>query len=275
MHMTNYTSLLPDAERIVREAGDLLMRFWHEPREIRHKGRIDLVTSADIALEKLLKERLKALLPGAGFLAEESAEADDLQRAPTGPTWVIDPVDGTTNFAHGIPFVAISVALWDQGQVQLGLVHMPVLDELFHAVRGHGAFVNGVPAHVSDTGELENALVATGFPYTVRERMEQILAWMEIMLASTRGVRRAGSAACDLAYTACGRFDAFYELDLKPWDVAAGWLLVHEAGGLVSRIDQSPFDLHAPSILAGNILIHAKVAEALAAFGGNVPDGKG
>ncbi|WP_341844795.1 inositol monophosphatase family protein [Desulfonatronum thiosulfatophilum] len=273
--MTNYTSLMPDAVTVVREAGEMLMRFWREPREIRHKGRIDLVTSADIALEKLLKERLESILPGAGFLAEESADADDLQRTLTGPTWIIDPLDGTTNFAHGIPFVAISVALWDEGEVQLGLVHMPVLNELFHAARGHGAFVNDVPIHVSSTRELEQALVATGFPYTVRERMEPILAWMEIMLASTRGIRRAGSAACDLAYTACGRFDAFYELDLKPWDVAAGWLLVQEAGGLVSRIDQTPFDLHASSILAGNSLIHAKTAEALAEYGGNFSGGKG
>ena len=240
------------------------MRYWHAPREIRHKGRIDLVTTADLALEKLLKDRLGALLPGAGFLAEESTPAADLGKKLNGPTWIIDPLDGTTNFAHGFPFVAISVALWDEGDVQLGLVHLPVLGELFHAAKGSGAYLNGAQVRVSSTPDLENSLVATGFPYSVREQLPPILGWMETMLRLTQGIRRPGSAASDLAYTACGRFDAFYEINLKPWDMAAGWLLVREAGGRVSKMDGSAFDLRTPSILASNTLLHPEMVAALA-----------
>ena len=261
--MTDHASLLPKTIDVVREAGDLLMQYWPAPREIRHKGRIDLVTSADLALEKLLKQRLGALLPEACFLAEESASSEDMQRALQGPTWIIDPLDGTTNFVHGFPFVAISVALWDEGDVQLGLVHLPVLRELFHAAKAQGAHLNGTPVEVSTTADLENSLIATGFPYSVREQLPPILGWMETMLTLTQGIRRPGSAASDLAYTACGRFDAFYEINLKPWDMAAGWLLVREAGGRVTRIDGSPFDLHTPSILASNTLLHSRMVTAL------------
>jgi myo-inositol-1(or 4)-monophosphatase len=266
--MNRHAPLLPKTIDIVREAGDLLMRYWHAPREIRHKGRIDLVTTADLALEKLLKENLGALLPEAGFLAEESATAEDLGKRLDGPTWIIDPLDGTTNFAHGFPFVAISVALWDEGDVQLGLVHLPVLNELFHAAKGRGTHLNNAPVHVSTIPDLENSLVATGFPYSVREQLPPILGWMETMLSLTQGIRRPGSAASDLAYVACGRFDAFYEINLKPWDMAAGWLLVREAGGLVTRMDGSAFDLHIPSILASNTNVHAGMIEALGRTGG-------
>lgn len=261
--MTDHAPLLPKTIDIVREAGDLLMRYWHAPREIRHKGRIDLVTTADLALENLLKERLGALLPEADFLAEESASAADLGKRLNGPTWIIDPLDGTTNFAHGFPFVAISVALWDEGDVQLGLVHLPVLHELFHAAKGQGTRLNGVPVQVSSVPDLENSLVATGFPYSVREQLPPILGWMETMLSLTQGVRRPGSAAIDLAYVACGRFDAFYEINLKPWDMAAGWLLVREAGGSVTRMDGAAFELHIPSILASNARVHDGMVKAL------------
>jgi myo-inositol-1(or 4)-monophosphatase len=261
--MTSYESLLPQVQAAVREAGELLLQYWHAPRDIRHKGRIDLVTTADIALENLLTRRLAAILPQASFLAEESSSDEDVRRPLQGPTWIIDPLDGTTNFAHGFPFVAISVALWDQ-DVQLGLVHLPVLNELFHACNGGGAWLNDKAIHVSKTPDLENALVATGFPYTVREQMQPILKWLETMLALTQGVRRPGSAASDLAYTACGRVDAFYEISLKPWDMAAGWLLVREAGGRVTELEGAGFSLHSHSILASNPLLHPHMVDALA-----------
>jgi myo-inositol-1(or 4)-monophosphatase len=248
----------------MREAGSVLMKYWHAPREIRRKGRIDLVTTADFAVEKILKARLGEILPEAAFMAEESVSSADLARPLNGPTWIIDPLDGTTNFAHGFPFVAISVALWDQEQVHLGFVHLPVLGELFQAVLDGGARLNGEVIAVSRILEVEDSLVATGFPYTVRDHLPSILTWMEIMLAKTQGIRRAGSAAVDLAYTAAGRFDAFYEIQLKPWDTAAGWLLVTEAGGRVSRMDGNPFTPQAPSILASNGLIHKDLVALLA-----------
>lgn len=263
-HQTPLTSLLPQTIAAVQEAGQVLMEYWHAPREIRRKGRIDLVTTADLAVEIILKQRLADILPEASIMAEESVSAEDLARPLVGPTWIIDPLDGTTNFAHGFPFVAISVALWDQGQVHLGIVHIPVLGELFQASLGGGAQLNGSPVSVSRTSDVENALVATGFPYSVRDHLAPILAWMETMLARTQGVRRAGSAAIDLAYTAAGRFDAFYEIQLKPWDTAAGWLLVSEAGGRVTRMDKGLFDPRAPSILATNGLIHEDMVGLLA-----------
>ncbi len=253
---TPYDSLFSKTRQAVIEAGAILMEYWHAPREIQHKGRIDLVTSADLAIEKNLKQSLARILPEASFFAEESVSSEDLQRPLSGPTWIIDPLDGTTNFAHGFPFVAISVALWDRGETQLGFVHLPVLNELFQASLGGGTRLNGEVVTVSSTASMEDALVATGFPYTVRDHLPPILSWMESMLATTQGIRRAGSAAIDLAYTAAGRFDAFYEIQLKPWDTAAGWLLVHEAGGRVSQMDNAPFHPQGPSILATNGLIH-------------------
>ncbi|HDQ40671.1 MAG TPA: inositol monophosphatase [Desulfonatronum sp.] len=261
---TKFAKLLPKTVEAVREAGQVLMEYWHAPREIRRKGRIDLVTSADLAVEKSLVQRLGEILPEATILAEESVAATDLNRPLNGPTWIIDPLDGTTNFAHGFPFVAISVALWDQGETHLGIVYLPVMNELFHACLGSGTRLNNEAVGVSRTTNLENALVATGFPYTVRDHLPHILAWLQVVLATTQGVRRAGSAAIDLAYTAAGRFDAFYEIQLKPWDMAAGWLLVREAGGRVTKMDNGPFDVQASSILATNGLIHENMTELLA-----------
>lgn len=261
---TPYAVLLPDLVTAVREAGGVLMEYWRAPRDVRRKGRIDLVTNADLALEEMLKERLSGIFPQAVFLAEESVTTEDLNGPLQGPTWIIDPLDGTTNFVHGFPFVAISVALWDRGEVHLGLVHLPVLDELFHAGLGVGTRLNGAAVCVSRTTDLENALVATGFPYSVRDHLSPILSWMETVLANTQGVRRAGSAAIDLAYTAAGRFDAFYEIQLKPWDTAAGSLLVREAGGQVSRMDDGPYHPQVPSILATNGLIHEHMVALLA-----------
>lgn len=255
-------TLRDDVLDIVREAGELIGRNHRLPREIRKKGSNDLVTETDVAVEELLKKRLAALLPDSRFLAEESAPG-----APLGErTWVIDPLDGTTNFAHGLPFVATSVALWDGDAPLVGVVNLPLLGECFSAVRGGGAILNGESIRVSATDELSDALVATGFPYDIPTHLPQILEHLDRMLPRTQGLRRPGAAALDLAYVACGRYDGFYESALKPWDTAAGILLVREAGGCVTRYDRreayTPGDA---SILASNGRVHARMSALLTA----------
>lgn len=253
MSASDYLDLLRQAEGVVKEAGALIKADWKKPKNIRLKGRIDLVTQTDLAVELFLKERLARLLPAAGMLAEESESGGGLGDL----TWVIDPLDGTTNFAHGFPFVATSVALWREGRIVIGIVNAPVLNECFTAAEGQGAWLNGEPILVSPVDDLEASLIATGFPYGVRDKVEAITSNLARVLSQTQGVRRAGSAALDLAYTACGRFEGFYETDLKPWDTAAGWLLVTEAGGRVSSFDgKKPYIPGAPSILASNGRIH-------------------
>jgi myo-inositol-1(or 4)-monophosphatase len=255
------TRLLPGARELVLEAGGIILRSWNRPKDVRRKGRIDLVTSTDTEVERFLKDGLHKILPAAAFLAEETdpgSKAEDT-------AWIIDPLDGTTNFAHNLPAVAVSVALWHGGGPLLGMVYAPVTGELFHAVRGEGAFLNDSPIRVSGRSELVQSLVATGFPYDIRDRLDEVMPRLRRVLAECRGVRRLGAAAVDLAYTACGRFDAFYEMGLKPWDTAAGWLLVTEAGGRVTRFDPgSPYCLHAGSILATNGRIHEDLAALLA-----------
>ncbi|WP_084502206.1 inositol monophosphatase family protein [Fundidesulfovibrio putealis] len=260
LNTNDLAGLAAEALKAVASAGDIIRDHWDRPSQVTRKGRIDLVTETDLAVEAALKESLSRVLPGSTFLAEESAETLD----PGDLTWIIDPVDGTTNFAHRVPFVATSVALWSGGRSVLGFVNVPVMGEMFHAVLGGGAFLNGKPIAVSAIDSLEESLVATGFPYTVREDMRSLMADLENMLASTQGVRRPGAASVDLAYTAAGRFDAFYEIGLKPWDTAAGWLLVTEAGGRVTQYDPAaPYHLRSRSILASNGLLHDATAGLL------------
>ena len=251
----------------VAEAGEMIRKAWQKPRHITRKGRIDLVTETDVAVEAMLKKRLGSLLPEADFLAEESSSGLEPEELVPGElTWIIDPLDGTTNFAHGFPFVAVSVALWERGRVVFGAVHAPMLDDMFCAVRGMGAVRNGLPVAVSSTDSLADALVATGFPYAVREHLTPISTELNRVLETTQGIRRPGSAAIDLALTACGVYDAFYERLLKPWDTAAGWLLVEEAGGKVTRY--SPPGEYAPgasTILATNSRLHVSMLNLLTA----------
>ncbi|MCA1985645.1 MAG: inositol monophosphatase [Desulfovibrio sp.] len=275
-------ALAPGLLECVRQAGDLIRAAWHQPSTVQHKGRIDLVTETDLAVEAALKASLTALCPQVDFLAEESADGVDRAAVLAGPCWVIDPLDGTTNFAHRLPFVAVSVGLWTGSGVDLAAVYNPVLDEMFHAVRGGGAFRNGRPMAVSGAARLQDSLVCTGFPYASAEDAAlaaRLAGWIQRMLATTRGLRRYGAAALDLAYVAAGHYEAFYELGLKPWDVAAGWLLVEEAGGRVTPIppilpipgspgspdSPVPFTLDAPSILATNGQVHQAMLEQLTA----------
>lgn len=249
-----------DTVEAVRSAGELICSAWDKPRNIRYKGPIDLVTDTDVAVEEELKKSLGGLLPEAGILAEESARDLSLGQ---GPLWIIDPLDGTTNFAHKIPFVAVSVGLWAEDQVVMGMVYLPILQEMFTAAQGKGAFCNNEQIRVSSTDSLKPSLVATGFPYALLKELDSIMAYMRRVLASTRGVRRCGSAATDLAYTAAGRFDGFYELGLKPWDTAAGVCLIQEAGGRVSTFDGSPFRPGMREILGTNALIHQQMVDIL------------
>lgn len=251
--------ILCECVDIVRRSGAIIRAHWPRPRRVRHKGSIDLVTETDLAVEAFLKEKLAVLLPEASFMAEESS-ASDQQPGPL--CWIIDPVDGTTNFVHRIPLVGTSVALWQEGRVVLGVVNVPMLDECFWAVRGQGAFCNDRPVAVSEAATLTDALVGTGFPYDVAARLPEVLERLAAVLPVTQGLRRIGAASVDLAYLACGRLDAFYEAGLKPWDLAAGWLLVEEAGGRVSNLRNEPL-CFGEALLASNGRLHAAMAALL------------
>ncbi|MFO7728803.1 MAG: inositol monophosphatase family protein [Desulfonatronovibrio sp.] len=249
-----------DAVQAIRQAGKLIISAWDKPRNIRYKGPIDLVTDTDVAVEEELKKSLGAILPEADFLAEESASETTLAQ---GPTWIIDPLDGTTNFAHKIPFVAVSVGLWTGSDVDLGIIYLPILDEMFWAAKGYGAHCNNNNISVSKTETLKPALIATGFPYSLLKDIDNIITNMRKALVNTRGVRRCGSAATDLAYTAAGRFDGFYELGLKPWETAAGVCLIKEAGGKVTTFDGSLYRPGMREILGSNGHIHQQLTGIL------------
>ena len=244
---------------IVRQSGDIIREHWARPSNVRHKGRIDLVTQTDLAVEAFLKQKLADLVPGAAFMAEESSQSEC---EPDGLCWIIDPVDGTTNFVHRIPQVATSVALWNRDHVELGVVNIPMMNECFSAQRGQGACLNGAPIAVSRAETMGDALVATGCPYDFTGRLDRILQRLAIMLPKSQGMRRMGAAAVDMAYVACGRVDMFYEEGLKPWDFAAGLLLVEEAGGRVSSMRGTPLRF-GDVLLASNGLVHGEAVELL------------
>ena len=230
-------------------------------RAVREKSRADLVTDVDEASERLILGRIRAAFPGDAIVAEESAAAT----VRRGRRWVVDPIDGTTNFVHGHPFVAVSIALVDDDGPAVGVVHAPFLGEVFHAVRGGGAFLDGAPIRVSPEPELARSLLATGFPFKQgKGDLDAYLLLVADAIRNSRDVRRAGSAALDLAFTAAGRVEAFFEIGLAVWDVAAGMLLVTEAGG---RVTGWPGDAEPPlvtgRILASNGRIHGEL-EALA-----------
>ncbi len=251
---------------ILDESDALFMRNWDRPRAVRHKGERDLVTNTDLAVEALLKDRLQNVVPGATFMAEESSTS----LSPEGTCWIIDPVDGTTNFAHHFGDTATSVALWENGRVVLGAVSAPVRGERYVAEYGKGAWLNGKRIHVSNTDSCADALVATGFPYSVHEDMDQVLRDMRILLDTTVGVRRCGSAALDMCFVACGSFDAYFEGWIKPWDIAAGWLLVEEAGGMVTGRSGEHYRFNTP-ILASNGGVHAEMIRHLASENSDHP----
>ncbi len=246
------------------KAGAILKNLYGHPHEINHKGEIDLVTEADVASERAIVEICSKKLPEARILAEESRA--DYAGSPQDLVWIIDPLDGTTNFAHGFPWFCVSIALADQGKILAGVIYAPILNEFFFASRGHGAFLNGTPIEVSGEAELTNSLLATGFPYDIHRHPGPVVQALKAMIVKVQGIRRAGAAAMDLAYVACGRLDGFWEIKLKPWDTAAGQLLLEEAGGRVTDFKGGDFNPFLPEILASNGKIHAAMTEVLKSF---------
>lgn len=260
MNLFNKKHLLDQLIDLTVVAGEIVKEASTKAKIITHKGRIDLVTETDLAVEKMLKKELAQILPESDFLAEESAQNTELGEL----TWIIDPLDGTTNFAHGLPFVANSIALWHRDRVVIGVVNLPLMGEMFSAMEGGGACLNGVPISVTNESSLERSLLATGFPYAIDDHLDTIIKHFRRLLPVTQGIRRPGAAALDLAYVACGRFDGFFESALNPWDTAAGLLLVKEAGGRVTEFDASvPYRFASPNILATNNMIHEELSQLI------------
>ncbi len=256
------------AARIAKEAGALIREFFLRGVETEYKGDVDLVTVADRTSEKLIVERLQEVFPAHGIYGEEGTR-DGIDREYR---WYVDPLDGTTNFTHGFPVFAVSMGLeyrpaglqaGEDGTLIAGVIYDPMRDELFVTEKGKGAYLNGSPIHVSAVDTLGEALLATGFPSRKRHENPNIHLYQEITLRS-HGVRRAGSAALDLAYTACGRFDGYWEFNLNPWDTAAGALLVVEAGGTMSGFEGTAFRLDSREVLATNGHIEREVTQLFA-----------
>ena len=254
-------ALLDIAVEAARKGGNILRERYGKPHDIGKKGAVNLVTEADLASEAAITGLLRQKTPDIAVMSEEQEASHRL--APDAPMWVVDPLDGTTNFAHGFPFFAVSIALLQGGRALVGVVYAPFLEELFTARLGGGARLNGAPIHVSAADAPIDALVATGFPYERDKALPGIMTNLRNVLARVRDVRRGGSAAMDLAYVACGRLDAYYEVQLKPWDSAAGWLLVTEAGGRVSGMDGSPYSPFVPQLLASNGRVHTALQSLL------------
>lgn len=227
-------------------------RFGRDMR-VDKKGTIDLVTEVDVAVEQMFRELMAERFPNHHVLAEEGGGGASI---PPGPCWVFDPIDGTTNYAHGLPIFCSSLALEVDGVAEVGAIYDPNRKELFTAERGAGAFLNGRPLRVSTTATLLDAMLVTGFPYDVHDRVEEIVGLFGRFVGEARAVRRLGSAAIDLCYVAAGRMDGFWERDLKPWDIAAGALIVSEAGGRVTMMDGTPFGSRGNQVLATNGLLH-------------------
>jgi len=255
--------VLSQAIEIAHEAAKVVRRDF--PRsglsEVGFKGVVDPVTETDTSVEELLKEKLRATFPGHRLLAEEGGGA--AWQVPTPPIWVIDPLDGTNNFAHGFPHVGISLALVVERQPVVGIIVDPLREETFAAVAGGGMTLNGEESGVSNTLRLADGFLATGFPYDRRTAEDNNTQRLDHFLRRSMGVRRAGAATLDLAYVACGRFDGFWEIRLKPWDVAAGVLLVREAGGQATDFGGSPDCLSGASIVASNGRLHEQMLHVI------------
>ena len=251
---------LTAARQAANAAGEIIRAGWEQPRMIDYKGPIDLVTSVDRTAERSIIEVLQRDFPEHSILAEEDTE---LAGAASEYRWIIDPLDGTTNFAHGYPQVSVSIALEFSEQIILGLIYDPLRRECFRAVKGQGAALNGTPIRVSAVRELDKALLGTGFPYDRRENADFYLNFFKAFLTRCQGIRRNGSAALDLCYVAGGRLDGFWELKLKPWDIAAGALIVAEAGGSVSDFSGRAFSIYGTETLASNGTIHDEIVHVL------------
>lgn len=245
------------ASNLARKAGEKLYEKLNGQHQIQYKGAIDLVTEADKMSEELILSAISRRFPEHGILSEESAARNE----HAAWRWIVDPLDGTTNYAHGFPFFCVSIALEQEGELALGVVYDPVRDELFSARRQGGAYCNGKRIYVSAERDLSRSLLATGFPYDIRVSPDNNLNHFSAMAVQAQAIRRPGAAALDLAYLAAGRLDGFWELKLKPWDTAAGCLIVSEAGGVISDLKGQPWHLYSPGLMASNGLIHEQMLD--------------
>jgi myo-inositol-1(or 4)-monophosphatase len=257
------SSFLSFAIEAVRTAGEIqLARFEHDVR-VRAKGAADIVTDTDIEIETRIRALIGERFPEHRVLGEEIENETALGAGGPAPCWLLDPIDGTVNFAHGLPFFCVSLALEIDGVVEVGAVYEPVRRELFTAERGSGAALNGRRIGVSTTATVGQAVLGTGFPHNATTRVRAMEALLGEAAIRARAVRRLGSAALDLSYVAAGRLDAFWDRDLKPWDTAAGALVVQEAGGVVTDLDGTPFSCHRGGVLASNGALHDPVLQLI------------
>ena len=255
----NRDKYISEAEKAALKAGHMLRMNFHKTRKIHYKGKIDLVTHFDTLSQKMIFDHLAACFPGHDFIAEEGLS----DKKGSDFRWIIDPIDGTTNYAHKFPVFCVSIALEHTKKIVLGVIYDPMRDEMFSAVEENKAFLNGEKIKVSSVNELDKSLLATGFPYDVRESDVNNLNHFNNFVVRAQAVRRCGSAAMDLCYIACGRFDGFWELKLNPWDVAAGTLIVKEAGGKITDFQGTEFNINGSEILASNGLIHRQMLDVL------------
>jgi len=245
---------------LAKKAGEIIMGYLNKEKQVEYKGDIDLVTAADKQSEKYLFENLEKLFPEDGIEAEEG----HTKKSQSGYTWVVDPLDGTTSFAHNFPMFAVSIGLVDKNRNPvLGIVYNPFYKELFSAYKDGGAFLNGNPISVSKTDSADKALVGTGFPYTRRSHMDEILNRLGKILHVVHDIRRTGSASIDLSFVACGRLDAYYEAGLKPWDVAAGIIIVSEAGGVCTTFNKGPIDIDVQETFVSNGKFHDELSKII------------
>ena len=251
--------ILNIAREAALTAGRYLIDCFGQEPGIEYKGDIDLVTERDKESQKIIYKILKKNFPNHSILGEENLNVEKDKEL----LWLIDPIDGTTNFARSLPAFCVSIAFMKEGKTQVGVVYIPLLDEIFYAARGSGAFLNKNPIHVSKEKEMGKSLLATGFPYDRRESKINNVDHFNKFIVRALGIRRMGSAAMDICYTAAGRFDGFWELKLYPWDTAAGLLMIEEAGGKVTDFSGNPFDPFMKECLASNGLIHTKMLEII------------
>ncbi len=242
---------------VAKEAGTFLKERLNDKHIIDYKGEINIVTEVDRMSEEIITSTISQRYPHHDILAEESAGTNKGSEF----RWIIDPLDGTTNYAHGYPVFSVSIALEKKGEICIGVIYNPMLEEMFFAERGKGASLNGQKISVSGLADLSRSLLATGFPYDIRNDKNNNINYFNGMAKVVQAIRRAGSASLDMAYVAMGRFDGFWELKLMPWDTAAGWLLIVEAGGAVTDLSGNPFHLHSPHILASNGKVHGDMID--------------
>ncbi len=250
---------LQTAVEMALESGRIQRESLLKDFAIHHKGEINLVTDVDIACQEKIISMIKERFPEDDIIAEEQSNSFEGNKN----RWIVDPIDGTTNYAHGYPFFCTSIAYELKGMIVAGVVYNPVMDELFFAAHGKGAYLNGNRIAVSSVANLKKSLLSTGFPYDIKTNPDNNINHFVDFLYEAQAVRRDGSAALNLSYVACGRFDGFWELQLNPWDLAAGALIVEEAGGIITGIDGGPFSVYGGGVLASNGLIHKPMAAVI------------